>query len=113
MDVPQRAAATDRRKGEARTVQPFDDIARRVDPQEEERHSLRAGAVQGGQPMRHLFEAGTEQVGKRFDVIAARFRRLCKALVRHPQGRCGIAGERATSEDLCRLAGKTLAPQQR
>ena len=56
MNVPHRTgpALFGQRKGGR--VEPLGDIARPVDPQEKERHPLRAVALQRGQPVADLFE---------------------------------------------------------
>ena len=53
------------REGEPRPVQPFADIARWIDPQEEEGHALLPRLLQCREPMRGLLETGAELAAER------------------------------------------------
>ena len=54
------------RKGKARPVQALGDVARLVDPDEEEWHALLPRLLQRGQTVRRLLEADAELAGEAF-----------------------------------------------
>ena len=48
----------------------FGDRARLIDPDKEERNALGAGALQGREPVRHLFNRRPEPVAEPFQIVA-------------------------------------------
>src|SRR5690554_7493403 len=98
MNRPQGTSAAVPRKGEARAVQTLGHIARRIDANEEERHTLLPRFLQGREAVSGLLETGPELAGESLDIIMAFLDRFGKGAIRHKQSRSGIAGQRAPGE---------------
>src|SRR3546814_9478806 len=69
MHRPERTGTAMTRKGKARAVQPLANIARMVDPQEEEGDAFLPRLLQRGQPMRGLLETRAELPGQRLHIV--------------------------------------------
>src|SRR5690606_2265992 len=98
MHRPQGTGAAVPRKGKAGTVQTFGYIARRIDANEEERHTLLPRSVHGCEAVARLFQTGPELAGQSLDIMMAFLDRFGKGAIRHQQSRSGIAGQRAPGE---------------
>ena len=88
MQAPHRAPAAVPGKREIGAVETLGNIACSIHPDKEERDVLLAGLLQRCQPMSSLFETGSELMGDRLNVVAARLDRFGKGLVGrdHPRG---------------------------
>ena len=97
----------------ARAIEALGDIARRVDRDQEKRYVAAPSGGERGQPVRNLFEVDPKQSGQCVDVVGPRLGRAGKAIERHADRACGIAGQRATRQ--CERAGlrERLAAQDR
>ncbi len=89
IDMPERAAAGDRQR-RCTGCKALGHGAGAVHPQEEEGHAARAGAVQGGQPVRHLFQPTPETRLQQFDIIAGCLAGGEEAGIGHQRGGGGI-----------------------
>ena len=81
------------------------DVARHVDPAEEERHPLCIFALQGGEAVAGLLEAGAESLGQSVDIVAHAARFLAKPAIGHQQraggrGRLLLSGNYAKSDSI-------------
>src|SRR5690606_41788514 len=101
MHRPHGTGAAVPRKGKAGTVQTFGYIARRIDANEEERHTLLPRFLQGREAVGRLFKTGPELAGESLDIIMAFLACSGNVAIWLPQGRIGIAAQRATGECIC------------
>ena len=110
---PQGAAPAVARKGKARPVQPLGDVARRIDPDEEEGHPLRSGLLQCRQPVSGLFETGAELATQGLDVIALHLGGAGEGAVRHDDSRRRIGRESSPGQPLAAVGGKDARRRDR
>ena len=78
MQVPARAGAAEAAEREGLAGEALGNIPGRVDAQHEEGDAARVDALQRGEPVRDLLDAGAEQGAEPVDLVAMRLRRLRK-----------------------------------
>ena len=83
VDVPDRTRTAILGQIERCRVEPLGDVARLVDPQEEERHPVQTLAMQRGEPMSDLLERNRKSRGQLVQVILRFFRHPVERGVRH------------------------------
>src|SRR5690606_7686330 len=92
VDVPQGTGAAETRELEPRGRVALGDRARLIDADEEEGNALHPRPLQGGQPVRYLFDRGAEAVGEAFEIVPGFLRCRQERAVGQERGTREIVG---------------------
>lgn len=98
MHDPARTGAAEPGEVEPAPAEALGDVARVVDADEEERNSARTGAVEGGQAVADLLEAGAESALQDLDVVAQGPGRVEEPAIRHDDAAGEVVGECEAAE---------------
>src|ERR1700730_17219380 len=105
VDIPERTGAADPGEVETGSRLTLGDIARPVNPHEDERHAARPGALQCTEAVRDGLVADVEPSLQERDVVAEGLRAIQECLVRQDQGTSKVTGEADPAEHSSVVAG--------
>ena len=94
MHIPARTGTTILGELHAACCQPLGNVAGIVNTQEEKRNTARMRGIQTGQPVAHLFKAGTKAPTQQIKIMSQVTRRCQKPVIGHHHRTGKISGQR-------------------